>query len=181
MVKNVELNFEVTPLTYAVLSQELEAGELATYVLDEKQEYIIPTTPTKIIEQACRYYGSSLKGRVEGTKEVSEICYKPPIAINPSNGMFFFPTSSPRLKTCSWIAHSHILTLHPKEDQRTTEIIFKNGRKVIVLVTNVSITNQLQRSAQLRYELENLLYSEKLESYYMKYFSLLSQHKKKCK
>lgn len=160
MVKNVELNFEVTPLTYAVLSQELEAGELATYVLDEKQEYIIPTTPTKIIEQACRYYGSSLKGRVEGTKEISEIFYKPPIAINPSNGMFFFPTSSPRLKTCSWIAHSHILTLHPKEDQRTTEIVFKNGRKVIVPVSYGSITNQLQRTAQFRYELENRLSSD---------------------
>src|SRR5699024_174857 len=160
MVKNVELNFEVTPLTYAVLSQELEAGELATYVLDEKQEYIIPTTPTKIIEQACRYYGSSLKGRVEGTKEISEIFYKLQIAINPSIGMLFFPTSSSRLKTCSWIAHSHILTLHPKEDQRTTEIVFKNGRKVIVPVSYGSITNQLQRTAQFRYELENRLSSD---------------------
>ena len=155
MVKNDDFNFEVTPLTYAILSQELETGELATYVLDEKEEYIIPTTPTKIMEQACSYYGSSLKGRVAGTKEVSEIFYKPPIAVNPSNGMFFFPTSSPRLKTCSWIAHSHILTLHPKDDQRTTEIVFKNRRKVTLPVSYGIITNQVQRTAQFRYELGN--------------------------
>src|SRR5699024_2152818 len=160
MVKNAELNFELTPFTYAVLSQELEDGELVTYVLEETQEYIMSTTPTKIIEQACKYYGSSLKGRVEGTKEVSEFIYKPPIAINPSTGMFFFPTSSPRIKTCSWIAHSHILILHPKEDQRITEIVFKNGRKVIVPVSYGSITNQLQRTAQFRYELEKRLSSD---------------------
>lgn len=157
MAKNVDLDFEVTPFTLAVLSQEVEAGELATYVLDEKQEYIVCTSPTKIIEQACRYYGSSLSGRFEGTREVSEIIYKPPIAIDPASGMFFFPTSSPRLKTCSWIAHSHIKTINSKDSDRTTEIVFKNGRSVIIPVSFGSMTNQLRRTAQFRYDLEGRL------------------------
>lgn len=153
----VNYDVEVTPLTMAVLSQETETGELGTHILDERLEYIVQTTPTKIIENACKYYGSTLEGRLDGTRGISKFVYKPPIAIDPSSGMFFFPTSSPKHKTCSWIAHSHIAYINPKHNQRETEIIFKNGRNILLPVSYGSINNQVQRTAQFRYDLETRL------------------------
>lgn len=152
-----DYELEVTPFTLAVLSQENETGELGTHVLDERLEYIIPSTTTKVIDNACKYYGSSLEGRLDGTRGISKIVYKPPIAIDPASGMFFFPTTSPRSKTCSWIAHSHIAFVKPKNNKKATEIVFKNGRNVVLPVSYSSINRQVERTAQFRYDLETRL------------------------
>ncbi len=148
-------DYEITPLTMAILSKENQNGGMNTYVLEESKEYTVHFTPTKIIDHACRYFGSSLQGRLEGTKDVSQITHKAPIAIDPSSGMYFFPTASPKNKKCSWIAHSHIHFVQPIKESRQTEIQFKNGTRIVVDVSYGSMLNQIQRTAQFRYSLDS--------------------------
>src|SRR5690625_2755310 len=138
------ISYEVTPLTMAVLSKKDETGITKTFVLEETREYTVHKTPTKMIDDACKFFGSSLKGRLEGTKGISRITHKAPIAIDPSSGMYFFPTASPSNMKCSWIAHSHIKDIHPFGKSKT-EIKFKNGRSIIVNVSYGSMLNQVQR------------------------------------
>lgn len=148
--------YEINPLTMAVLARQDETGKTTAYVLEENAEYVVPRTPTRLIDFSCSYFGCSLKGRQEGTRSVCGITHKAPISIDPSSGMYFFPTASPANAFCSWIAHSHINQIRPAENQ-CTEIIFKNGRNIIIDVSAGSIMNQVQRTAHFRYLLDKRL------------------------
>ena len=147
-------NCEITPLTMAVLRKENKDGTFNTFVMEEIREYVIKTTPTKVIDSACRFFGSTLEGRLQGTKDISNITHKAPITIDPSSGMYFLPTASPKNEKCSWIAHSHIEHIYPKNNHRKTQILFKNGKNIIVDVSYGSMLNQIQRTAQFRYLLD---------------------------
>src|SRR5690625_1024754 len=82
---------EITPLTMAILPNYKENNVKSSHVLEESREYIVHSTPTKVIDNACKFFGSSLKGRIEGTRDISGITHKSPIAVDPSSGMYFFP------------------------------------------------------------------------------------------
>ncbi|WP_164215042.1 competence protein ComK [Virgibacillus sp. YIM 98842] len=144
---------EITPETMAVITQRDRNGNIASQVFEEETDYVVHRSPTKVIEQACKFFGSSLKGRQEGTRDVCGINYKSPIAIDPLSGMYFFPTTSPVNTSCSWIAHSHIE--HVRKAGKGTEIIFKNAQQVFLQISYGSIQNQIQRTAQFRYILDH--------------------------
>ncbi|MGJ9459348.1 competence protein ComK [Oceanobacillus sp. CF4.6] len=155
MLKNYYFtSHEITPFTMAVIAEHDVKGDQITRVLEEDAEYVLDGTPTKIIDDACRFFGASLKGRQDGTKDISGITHKAPISIDPSSGMYFFPTTSPSSSKCSWIAHSHIDKVN-RSGNHQTEMLFKNGRKVIIDISYGSMLNQLQRTAQFRYLLDN--------------------------
>src|SRR5690625_6640228 len=82
----------------------------------------------------------SYVGRQEGTFAVSKITHKAPISVSPASGIYFLPTLSPMNPMCGWISHSHIKEMNPTRGG--TEIIFNNGRKVIVEVSYGSMLNQ---------------------------------------
>lgn len=147
-------SYEITPLTMAVLVHYDNRGNIGAWILEENDDYYVNISPSKIIDQSCRFFGSSLKGRQEGTFNVCGVTHKAPISIDPSSGMYFFPTASPTNLKCSWIAHSHVAQVNElKRD--TTEIVFKNGRKLPIQVSYGSMWNQVHRTAQFRFLLDN--------------------------
>lgn len=146
--------YEVTPLTMAVIAQHDEDGNNATRVIEEEAEFLVDHAPTKIIDYACKFFGASLKGRQDGTRDVCGITHKAPISVDPASGMYFFPTTSPSSPKCSWIAHTHIDQVNRAANQGT-ELQFKTGKKVVIEVSFGSILNQIQRTAQFRYLLDN--------------------------
>ncbi|GAA0596431.1 competence transcription factor ComK [Virgibacillus siamensis] len=145
---------EVTPLTLAVLAKVDQNGNSNTCVLEEQAEYFVSFSSSKIIDNACKFFGSSLRGRQDGTRDICGITHKAPIAVDPSSGMYFFPTTSPANSKCSWIAHSHIDQV-TQVDNSHTEVLFKNGKKITISVSYGSVLNQIQRTAQFRYLLDN--------------------------
>lgn len=157
-----ELNssaYEISPKTMAIVAVKNESGKINTKVMEEHSEYVIQIPPIKMIENACRYFGSSLQGRLDGTRDVCGFTYKAPITINPTSGIYFFPTNSPNDKRCSWLSHSHIKRVVPSERQRA-KVLFNNDKSIIVDASTGSITNQWYRTAQFRY-----LLSERLRKY----------------
>ncbi|HLR79359.1 MAG TPA: competence protein ComK [Bacillota bacterium] len=154
MLKQNTPSYEITPLTMAILAHEDEYGNFGTWILEEQSEYFVNRTPSKIIDYACRFFGSSLKGRQEGTKDICGITHKAPISIDPSSGMYFFPTFSPMNTKCSWISHSHIEQVNPSHNQRT-QLLFTNGKQIFLDISFGSMLNQIQRTAQFRYLLDN--------------------------
>ncbi|WP_080874099.1 competence protein ComK [Oceanobacillus timonensis] len=141
---------EITPYTMAILYDKDDDGRTVTRVLEDDTEYVLQGKPTKVIEYACAYFGSDLKGRQNGIKSVSGFYYKTPIPIDPRNRMYFFPTKSPLQSSCCWISHTHIDNSR-KIDKTCTEILFKNGRKISLDVSHGTIINQIQRTAHIRY------------------------------
>ncbi len=80
--------------------------------------------------------------------------HKLPISIDPICGIYFFPTLSPTNPNCAWIAHSHIQEVMEVENQRT-KVIFKNDLSTIVDVSYGSLKNQINRTAQYRFILDD--------------------------
>jgi competence protein ComK len=145
---------EITPLTLAMVPKKDELGHIHTCILEPEAEYTVEYSPSKLIDFACRFFGSSLKGRQDGTRDICGITHKAPISVDPSSGMYFFPTTSPTNAKCSWIAHSHIDHVN-RISEKVTEIVFKNGKKIRLDASYGSIKNQIHRTAQFRYLLGN--------------------------
>ena len=70
-----------------------------------------------------------------------------PIIIEDSNRIIFFPTTSPRLWDCSWIAFNNIKN-YIKGD-KTCELILKNNRRVTINMSYNSLENQILRASKL--------------------------------
>lgn len=146
-------HYEVTQSTMALIPhQKNTSNKLNTFVLEEHTDYLSDQSPTEIIDLACRYFGSSLQGRQIGTKEVCNLDKKLPITIDPSSGIYFFPTASPDSDYCYWIAHTHIKSVKTV-DSKQTKVTFKNDKYILLPVSKGSLQNQIQRTAQLRFML----------------------------
>lgn len=148
--------FEVSPFTQAIIADERADGKIISLVMEEEESFYVNQSPKRIIDYACKYFGSSLKGRQAGTRDVTGITHKAPIAIDPMSGMYFFPTISPQNVYCAWVAHSHVDLIESTGHQQT-RLVFKNQRSVILDVSKGTIWNQIQRTAQFRYKLNERL------------------------
>ena len=82
--------------TCAIIPIENEMSE----VVELDTSFVVKKTPIEIIDESCRYFGSSYKGRNDGAKIMLGMNYKLPILIEEFNNLIFFPTSSPRFGHC---------------------------------------------------------------------------------
>lgn len=136
-------NYEINNNTIALIFNNYK-----TIVFEKDNTFIIENLPNNIIKKSCEFFGCSYKGRVEGTKFLTGITYKSPLVIEESNEIIFFPTSSPRLNNCSWIRNKYVLN-YSKFEKNKCELMFINGKKIILNNSYESIDNQILRSSRL--------------------------------
>ncbi len=148
--------YEVNPRTMALVAGYDSQGQIITEIVEYDQRFYLSDYPGKIVDNSCRYFASSLEGRISGTKQVAGFTHKPPIVISQTMGMYFFPIISPKRKECTWIAHKYIRSYEGEMDHSTT-ITFTNGGSINVPVSVGMISNQVQRTAQFRFTLEDRL------------------------
>lgn len=136
-------NYEINPSTIALIA----TGANETKVLEMDQTLVVGKNTTDIINHSCKYFGSSLIGRKEGTKALTGISYKAPIIIEETQSIIFFPTSSPRFDNCSWISLNHINDYFKANG--TSLITFKNGQSLEMDISYGSLENQVLRATRL--------------------------------
>ncbi|MEG2620987.1 MAG: competence protein ComK [Bacilli bacterium] len=151
--------YEINEETLALLPFE----ENKTKIIETDGEIIINKNPMKIIDNSCKYFGSSYEGRFSGTKSLINISHKAPIIIEESRELIFFPTNSPRLFDCIWISLNNIRE-YRKIDFNKTEIIFTNGSILTLDISYGSLDNQILRSTRLNAVLSNRKKMEKLKN-----------------
>lgn len=137
------LEYEITEDTCALIA----ISELCTKVIELEEEKIINSSTLKIIDYNCKYYGSSYNGRREGSINILKNSYKIPVIIEESGNIIFFPISSPRYNNTTWISLKNIKSY--KKVGKSTEIIFKNGKIILLKVSHSSFQNQILRSSYL--------------------------------
>lgn len=145
--------YEINSSTLAVIPIDYSTCK----VMEEEAEYIIKRKSTEIIDNSCKFFGSSYKGRSEGTKFLIGGNYKLPIVIEESRSIIFFPTTSPRLEECVWISLNN-LEKYKKENSNCL-IEFKNGKSICLDVSIFSLENQVLRASRL----ENVLRRRKFD------------------
>ncbi|MDX8361285.1 MULTISPECIES: competence protein ComK [Bacillaceae] len=143
--------YEVNRHTMSILPHIYE-GRPVSKVIEETEEFIVLMKPLQIVERSCFYYGTSFRGRREGTYKIIGISYKAPIAIEPSNMIYLFPTLSPKKSLCAWISHPHVQDHKPVAGNKT-DVIFVNKTNIELPISHRSFKNQLHRTAQLQTKL----------------------------
>lgn len=148
--------YEINPQTMALIAKFGEFGQVMTEVVECQGRFEINKCPSEVVDDSCRYFASSLEGRMAGTKQVTSYTHKPPIVISEAMGIYFFPIISPKRKDCTWIAHKFIRS-YKGETDHTTTILFSNGSSINVPVSHGMLANQVQRTAHFRIILEDRL------------------------
>ncbi|MBR2247739.1 MAG: competence protein ComK [Bacilli bacterium] len=138
------MNYEVSKGTLAIVPN----NEESSLVYEDEERYIIKEKPFKIMEDSCKYFGSSYNGRKESAKSILGAEYKVPIVLEESSNLVVFPTTSPRAEDCAWISLKHVKRIK-RIDSTSTKIIFNNDREIIVPVSFRSVENQLSRASRL--------------------------------
>ena len=108
-------NYEINDETIAIISKGNKSQ-----VITLNDEFIVEKSGYKILDDSCKFYGSSYLGRLHSVKEMLSASYKLPIIVAESENMIFFPTKSSLEPDCCWINYSLI-----KNYQKTSEIITK--------------------------------------------------------
>lgn len=108
------------------------------------------------LDNSCRYYGSSLKGRIDGAREMLGIKYKSPIIVSEFYKIVMFPTEAYNLFSCTWINVESVYKYYYKNNSNV-RIVFKNGEDIIVNCSYAILDKQVMRASRLL----NLLESRK--------------------
>ena len=137
-------NYEINEDTYAIIS--LCVG--TTKIIEKYGEQTINNDAYKVMDESCKYYGSSYKGRLTAAKSILECSYKLPILIEESSCLIFFPTKSSLLADCCWINLNSIKKT--EKIGKNTKITFNNGKELIIETSKLSLDNQIYRATRLK-------------------------------
>jgi competence protein ComK len=136
-------NYEINKKTLAIISQKGNTCK----IMEEEEEYIVNKSSKTVLDDSCKYFGSSYQGRFEGTKALLGYNYKSPIIVEESQEIVFFPTTSPRIDQCNWIVLNKIKSYERKDNK--TLITFNNDENLLLDVSYESLENQIFRATRL--------------------------------
>lgn len=136
-------NYEINKKTLAIISQKGNTCK----IMEEEEEYIVNKSSKTVLDDSCKYFGSSYQGRFEGTKALLGYNYKSPIIVEESQEIVFFPTTSPRIDQCNWIALNKIKSYERKDNK--TLITFNNDENLLLDISYESLENQIFRATRL--------------------------------
>ena len=149
MLESYEINYD----TLAIIPINTRISK----VIEKDRNLLVNKRSIDIIDDSCRYFGSTLKGRHEATKNLIGITYKSPIIIEESRNIIFFPTSSPRFNNCYWIALNKIKTSEKLDE--FCQIIFNNNLELELNISYEILQNQILRATLLESTLKKRINS----------------------
>lgn len=144
------MKYEINKGTLALVPNNLEGS----FVYEDDESYIIDQNPFSIMEESCKYFGSTYEGRKNGARSILGAEYKVPIVVEDTSNLIFFPTTSPQADDCVWVSLQRVKKIQ-KTDFNNTRIIFDNDKEITVNCSYRTIENQLSRASRLDIILRN--------------------------
>ena len=125
--------------------------DVSTRIVTTDNDFIIKESCKNIMDNSCRFFGSSLTDRIKATNRLVNMASKTPIVVEESRNIIFFPLKSTREKNNIWISFNNLDTY--TKDGNKTILIFKNGKQICLNFSYYIIDNQVTRSIMLDYEI----------------------------
>ena len=138
------MKYEINRGTLAIVPNETTNS----LVYEDEERYLIEEKPFQIMEESCKYFGSTYDGRKNSARDILGAEYKVPIIVEDSDNLIVFPTTSPQSDECIWISLRRVKKFE-KIDGKNTRIIFDNNKEIIVPCSYRSIENQVSRASRL--------------------------------
>ena len=130
----------------------ISLDDIKTKIITMDDEFVLDIDSKKIIDNSCKFFGSSLNDRVNMTKRLINIKSKSPIIIEESRDIIFFPLKSIRDKCNIWISFNNLEKFVKSGDK--TIFYFKGNKQVEIDFSYYIIDNQVTRSLMLDYEVK---------------------------
>lgn len=131
-----------------------EFGYLHTTVRDVNGIFNTELGPTLLIDFNLRYYGSSLRGAIDGANMILGNGHMNPVIVNEKLDLYWLPSKSPYKDDCIWFALHHIKDYFDADGKRT-KIIFSNGSTIIIEMSRNSFDLKVQKAYKLKGKLES--------------------------
>ena len=141
-------SYEINEDTLAIIPK----NNKISIIYEKNNIYIINKNIDQILNDSCKYYGSTFDGRKIASSNILKVNYKVPVLIEESSNMVFFPTSSTRSNKCSWISLNNIYRY--ERNYRGSKVFFINGKSIIFPISYSILNNQILRSSRLIYLLK---------------------------
>ncbi|MCH6265251.1 MULTISPECIES: competence protein ComK [Neobacillus] len=162
MKKQIE-EYEINSCTMFLAPMEY-GSKVYTKIIEVDDEFISPFKPLDIIKKSCDYFGVDYESRKKGTRQLIGYSRKIPIAIEPANHIFFFPTTSPSRPECIWISHEHVEN-YRRLGPHQTQVTFQNKQTHLFSVSFGTIEGQMLRTALLKTKLLQRIEGNKKMTY----------------
>ena len=148
--------YRITKRTVAILPC-YDMMKQSIIVLEDGSTIMTPLRPYQLLQLSCRQYNSSIEERIVTAKRVASVKGKVPIVIEPSLGLVFFPTKSPKRDDCEWYAWSHMIDVLEEDGQ--TKLKTRNGMILPVNASPYIVRNQMKATGELiaRYQQLNAM------------------------
>lgn len=146
-------NFVLDHDTILFLPRYDESGCLQAIVRDASGSFDVDLAPTLLIDYNLRYYGSSLRGAIDGTNMILGYGHMNPVIVNEKLSLYWFPSKSPYKDDCEWFALHHIKDYFDIGGKRT-KIIFSDGSTHIIDMSRSSFDLKVQKAYKLKGKLE---------------------------
>lgn len=138
------MEYEINRGTLAIMPNE----NASSLVYEDDDRFLIHQTPFQIMEDSCKYFGSTYEGRKDSAKAILGAEYKVPVIVEDMDNLIVFPTTSPKADDCIWISLKRIKNFE-KVDSINTKVIFDNNKEIIVPVSYQTLENQISRASRL--------------------------------
>lgn len=138
------MEYEINRGTLAIMPNE----NSSSLVYEDDDRFLIHQTPFQIMEDSCKYFGSTYEGRKDSAKAILGAEYKVPVIVEDMDNLIVFPTTSPKADDCIWISLKRVKAFE-KVDSINTKVIFDNNKEIIVPVSYRTLENQISRASRL--------------------------------
>jgi competence protein ComK len=155
--------YEVNPCTMFI-KPVVYGSKIYSQIFEVEDEYLSPFKPLDIIKNSC--FGSDYEGRKNGTRQLIGATHKIPIAIDPTNHIFLFPTASPNRQECIWISLEHV-NFPTRVSPQETLILFHNKQSYKFPVSYSTINNQVLKTSLLKLKLMQRIENNERKSFYL--------------
>jgi len=140
-------------------------SKIFSQIFELEDQYLSPFKPLDIMKKSCNYFGVDYESRRRGTSQLIGYTRKLPIAVEPNNHIFFFPTASPNHPECIWISYEHVENFR-RIGSKQTQITFRNNQSYIFPVSYGTIEGQILRTALLKNKLLQRIEGENRRLYF---------------
>lgn len=135
--------YEVNENTTAVIG----LGENISKIVEYNNEYIVGNSSYEVMDNSCKYFGSSYLGRVDGSKNILGLHHKVPVVVEESSDLIFFPINTTEDIRCIWLSLKWIKDVYTVNNKTIVE--FKNGKKMLCKCSEYSLKNQIMKASRL--------------------------------
>lgn len=137
-----------------ILPHFSENGELHSKYMDGDDYRLVPMKPTDLIDLNLRMTGTSLKGAVEGARNLLGSGTMAPVVICRKHAMYWIPVTSSKLPECIWVAVSHVRK-YVANGRGGVRVYLKNGSVVNLACSYYTFHNRMLRAYSLRCQVES--------------------------